>query len=1582
MSRSGTSEIGLNDPRTGTIRYPRCLTAVILVAFLLLQPCAGLAPGFAAEPAGSSEDAAEAAKEADESSEGAREVSGSPLERLIRWIFDDGETGSAARGDADGDERDGGSTDRDAVDARAPHDAKIEHQLRTAETLIRNGDWKQAAPLLQKLLELPEDSLHRLPDRRWQSVRVTANRLLGTAPREVLDEYQQQHGGLSRQLLTLAFKEGDLQEIVHVALRYFHTAAGQEAADWLASVHQDHGEFHLAALWLEQLLAIDAPLTKTVSWRLRALSVAQRAGRTELVRRLTAGPVEETGFVLAAGRKVAFSEWMKSLGSPEMPMAETPEDWRMLGGTSSRQGIQSGSAPFLRPIWNMPYSANHQLCQQIEELTQDLADQSRPAVLVCQPLAVSGKLIYRDLRGVRAVDLHTGKGLWESIEGVSAERILTGTAGNSPFDGTESTTFDRDSQDPFDGHQSEFHPLTSLLFRDAAYQSLSSDGRQVFLLEDHGILSRQQPGFQWGWDGEPEEPSGLSWTTNRLSSYDLETGRLLWTVGGAESGETFRLPLEGVFFHGAPTPDGDELFAIGSRGDEVRLWSLDRRTGGLNWSQLIAFADSKVDQDIGRRWMAALPSVSDGVVVCPTTLGWLVAIDRLRHGVLWARRYAPVNPDTETAPGSNFVPQQELGDQWGPSAPIIAGQSVVFTPPEDDHLFCVDLMTGRQRWRLDRAAGQYLLGVDEGRVVIVSQSDIAAYSLRNGSPLWSCAFRGGAHASGRGILTGDCAYVPLDNGELLIAVLANGESRRLTSPLSGAPLGNLLMHRGLVASLSANGLTAFRQEAALWADLQRRKAENPRDTEALLGEGEIHLANRRDDLALEALRQISMESLPAELQSRVRQAFVQALAATIRRNPAGSEAELAELGRLVTSPDDRLLQLDLSAERLLALNRHHDAFLLYWPLTQETAGGWLERKDVAHVRVDRSVWLGGRLHDIWLTASEEDRERIDVLIRDVVHRASAERETAPAGLVNQIGFHPDALPLRQQRIETLWNQGDFAATELELIRLSMSADRGAAAWATWKLADVMEAAHLPDDAVHWYRRLESAYGPDQLPSGRTGAETVQELRGQNRLPFERPATASGWSDGPIRVVRSAVQTLGQPEHEVSLASPPPFLASLDMELLPQEQRLQFHGRAGREFEWLAPLRISSREQHAPLISAASIGQTVAVIHQDVLHVLSPVEKKVLWRQVLPSVGEGSLSWQASPQTCALWSLSQDDHSEWSLMQQASQTGRLAAVQARYLAVHGRRSIDIFDPLTGTELWRREHVASQTKVVGGPDSLWIFPPDAGAGQVYRAADGAPLKIKDPARLLAKALSFVGNDLLLVEPGPGIKFFSLDSLQTVVRRYDPVNDITAWKLEFGPKSTFTLLNENELLVVQSNGAVELIDTWTGGKRGLEPLAAKDMPTAGERFAVVDDELLYLIVNRQDSGGFHNFGESLPSMPVHGMVFAWQRGTGRLLWKQSITKQHLILDHFRSCPLMVFCTREWKQRGNANFSLLNLLVLHKSSGKIVHESAVPTMHNSFHGVGVSFTEPSVELKAHNLRIKLLPGRKASAGDPPTGN
>src|SRR3990170_3919575 len=90
-------------------------------------------------------------------------------------------------------------------------------------------------------------------------------------------------------------------------------------------------------------------------------------------------------------------------------------------------------------------------------------------------------------------------------------------------------------------------------WRDMTWGTLSSDGRRVFAIEDLGFwglyelnpLANQQPRNQ-----------------NRLTAYDLATGKIQWEIGGPRGDR--QLDLARTFFLGAPLPGGGALYCLGA----------------------------------------------------------------------------------------------------------------------------------------------------------------------------------------------------------------------------------------------------------------------------------------------------------------------------------------------------------------------------------------------------------------------------------------------------------------------------------------------------------------------------------------------------------------------------------------------------------------------------------------------------------------------------------------------------------------------------------------------------------------------------------------------------------------------------------------------------------------------------------------------------------------------------------------------------------------------------------------------------------------------------------------------------------
>lgn len=529
-----------------------------------------------------------------------------------------------------------------------------------------------------------------------------------------------------------------------------------------------------------------------------------------------------------------------------------------------------------------------------------------------------------------------------------------------------------------------------------------------------------------------------------------------------------------------------------------------------------------------------------------------------------------------------------------------------------------------------------------------------------------------------------------------------------------------------------------------------------------------------------------------------------------------------------------------------------------------------------------------------------------------------------------------------------------------------------AAWGLWKLGELMELLKLPADAAYFYHRLETYAGDVVLPDGRTGADVVREVRESGRVPLDSSHAGVPWDDRALKLTQLPY-VYHQPNQNLVIESPLPYFEGWNCEYLPQQQRLSFEPRSPKENRWLAPLRSSASNRHNGLVTCDDLGHLLVLAHHDVLHLISPIRRETLWSLPLDSLADGGLppAYANRRPISPMWSVQQNHGMPMPLLSDDGTNNRLAVVQPDYLAVNGRRAVHVLEARTGQELWRRVQVQPQTMVIGGPEILVLVPPTMQNAAAYRVSDGTPLRIDGLDQLLPKTLGLAGNDLLMVESGAGLKILNLDRTKTIIRRYNPLARTDVWKEEFGAGSMISRLSDDELLVVPSSGAVEMVQIATGKRRPLEALASKDLLARSECYALADEQGIYLLVN-SNAGGYHHFAESLPSVRAHGTLYAWSRASGRLLWKQSLENQHLLVDHLRSAPVLVFCSREWKQRGAINYSELSLLVLNKVSGKVLYESSTPTMYSGFHSLAIVPAEQTVELRSYNLRVRLSPADK----------
>lgn len=254
----------------------------------------------------------------------------------------------------------------------------------------------------------------------------------------------------------------------------------------------------------------------------------------------------------------------------------------------------------------------------------------------------------------------------------------------------------------------------------------------------------------------------------------------------------------------------------------------------------------------------------------------------------------------------------------------------------------------------------------------------------------------------------------------------------------------------------------------------------------------------------------------------------------------------------------------------------------------------------------------------------------------------------------------------------------------------------------------------------------------------------------------------------------------------------------------------------------------------------------------------------------------------------------------------------------------------------------------------------------------ACDGRPLDRDDATDELAGRAIAVQGDAVLVSSSSqksGLFAFLPGISRTTLLLRDAVTGAERWSRTFDGAGLLGLLSPDEAVFAQSAGKVQLVDVATGATQSFETGMKFSLMEASEVHVLADGERLYLLINSGDGRRFDHYSESVPSVEMHGVVICWDRATGKRLWKRDVKKQHLVVEHFRASPVLLFVARSWVTKENLNYTLLNLQAIDKATGDVLHKSSLPTMFNGFHSMKVLPQNRAVELRSYNYRIRLVP-------------
>ncbi len=1121
----------------------------------------------------------------------------------------------------DKDKKDGRPPEDDNIPFAFPYERDAKNQLEAAREYLdfKEIPWNTVCPLLQNILESKSDSFFNTyyiaagkKNLERISVKTEANRIIAAFPKAGLEFYQQTYGATASALLDDAIKNNyDIPSLADLSQRFFHTRAGAEATVLLGSIYLERGNYLEAAQAFGRLLVRNGAeefLTgRTLFKACLAFKRSADPRHAELLKTSLISLQKETSQNgLAIGRNTYTYEKLRAEIDRKLELirpASTVGEWAMKGGNAERSGVIDGGPPFLDPVfrstmfYNGDDEANSWIKNELERLFARDGKIKGTPLPAFFPITTSDMVIFRTYSGVFGVAtrdqvvngrvIRAGDVRWVSKTTFGPHQMLM-TGDSDDID------MRKNVQDWWGTYVQG--GATSVLYENPLIGSLAHDGQMVYFVDDVSIPPPPvyaNPNFgnmpvqQYRQNGELADAV----RAGRLVAVDINTGSVKWDLGRVraidggpqlpnplneeeadQSTDAFHLCLDAVFL-GTPLPLNGKLFVLIEQGGIVRLLCLDpknlvavpgqTRKPALVWSQKLGRPNSTLPQDSIRRFQGATLAAGDGIIICPTNSGAIVAVDTMSHSLLWARGYrelesSPLPRNPRFGPnGQPITPEQLKPDRWRSGGPIVANGRIILTAYDSDLLQCLELRSGRVLWSVPRESSDlYVGGVVNDRVIVVGRNQIKAYHLmgegEDQKPKVAFETIGleshtptGHGVGGRGVY-----YVPVrqDNAgregvpaaEIWAINVETGKvvsktgarKRGDNTELARYGLGNLVFQDGMVFAQSAWELACFPQLEQKKAEMNKLLAANPKDPIGLLARGELLLDDGKLNDAIADFKDAERNDLPPEKRPLLREKLYIAYTELIRNDFKASEPVLAEYEGLCELPVDNELdpvekqqRLDETERRkrlylyLLARGREGqgrlgEAFDKYLALANLGEGkSLLDMPDEPNVRMRPDVWARGRIEAMIRRAADPAarkslEDRVDQEWSEVKSGNDLKRLrefVAVFGSYFRSGAEAQFL-LADKLLQTR-NDADLRDAQTHLSQLRVTAeDPSVRARATEALARIMVNNRLMEDAVGLYLQLGKEYPDTIVRDNKTGADFMRSLLTDKRLlPYLEPS---------------------------------------------------------------------------------------------------------------------------------------------------------------------------------------------------------------------------------------------------------------------------------------------------------------------------------------------------------------------------------------------------------------------------------------------------------------------------------------------
>jgi len=1425
-----------------------------------------------------------------------------------------------------------------------PPDRTAKRRLESAQQMIDDGRFGEAVRLLGTLLENAEDYFFKpnAEESVYRSLKAEAGRLIAALPTEGRQSYELQFGSRARQMLKQAAQNGNLTELAEVSRQFFFTQAGQEATFLLGRHHLDQNRPLAAALCFERLRALGRAsdslepvlsLSLATCW-LRAGKPDKAREALVLLKRTHPGAevvLAGKSMKLFANESQALAWLQDKLGPQHSQHSQHLAEaggWTLFRGNEARNAPSVGGQPLLSARWRQRTADDRAVEKFVTKLRQDYQSQEIVVLPSFQPLAVGDVVLMRTAFAVQAVDFQNGKLVWRyPATDDSFDQFLK--AGSSAQPGQ--------SVQLFSG-------LDQRIWEDATYGTLSSDGDQVYFIEDLGLGTNPSPLVTFLPNGRRLTVSTRN--ANRLAARELRTqGKLKWEVGGIAGGDEPK--LAGAFFLGPPLPLLGHLYVMAEmKSQEIRLVVLSSKTGALEWSQQLAVVETPITMDTNRRNAGATPSFADGVIVCPTSAGAVVAIDSATHSLLWGYQYPRSQQSTDRFNAVRLAiypgTERHANEHWADGSSTISDGRVLLTPIESDQLYCLNLADGKELWKQNRGSNFYVACVHSGNVILVGRNTVSAIKLADGEKTWKdLELPAGAMPSGRGFYSGDSYYLPLTSAEVAKINLKTGQIQQRSKSRTGTVPGNLVCYRGSIISQGADYLDAYYQLDALKEQIAKTLDAQPEDAKALAALAEIKL----DQGALGEAIELFRNSYRLKSDDTTREQLVEAMLEGLRNDFTAHRGSLAELDKLIEKDEQRLKYLRLMALGLQSAGEVLPAFETYLKLADQDASLTLDAIEEG-LTTRRDRWIQTQLERLQEAASQDQQQTMDA---EVAVRLQAALESNSAARLRAFLaiFEGHALANRaRQSLLTKLGNTDLLEADGLLRKLERTGTEPQIAYGVARVASLLRETGRADVAAFYFDQLAHRFAKIDCLDGKTGGQIVAEL------PADQPirkwlASAGPWPLGKVvtREEKSNLRT-GTPRPQrvadLEIVGPAgPLFKNMNIVLDSAQKVLVGQDGMGEKRFRIQISESNSRfprpnGYNAPPLSYVSVNGGLMVLSTS--NQLMAVDalrgpdntNHVLWTHDLSDQIGGF------PTSQGIFSRPVD--LPWGGRRfvpedaMGRRYGSIGPVTDGGVFFQRLRELHCVDPLTGATIWTRKNAALGNDLFGDGELLFVAPPGDGDTLVLRAATGEKMGDRRIASF-DKRITTIGRQVLSWEPQDG---------RQIMQMRDPWEDKTLWSFPFTAGTKAALVSHEAAGVFQPDGQFFLIRLSDGKLLANEKLEPESSLIGIHLLASQDQYLL--VVNtgvRQE----HNVTvQPIPASVVNnplisGRVYGFDRTTGKKLWPAPavVAQYGMLLNQPSQLPVLVFVRMVHRAPpgGARSDPKASVLCIDKRTGRVVYEN-----------------------------------------------